>query len=101
VVQSPAQAFGPSLSGRFHSFLVEKETYLREVLRYVVLNPVRAKMVARPEDYRRSNYRSTAGLEATNIWLDVPATLGAFDDDPTVAQAQYQQFVLAKMESSE
>jgi REP element-mobilizing transposase RayT len=92
---------GHLFQGRFHSFLIEKETYLREVLRYVVLNPVRAKMVARPEDYRWSSYRSTAGLEAPDIWLDVPTALGLFDDDPAVAQRQYQEFVLAKMDSSE
>lgn len=92
---------GHLFQGRFHAFLVERETYLRELLRYVVLNPVRAKMVARPEDYRWSSYRSTAGLEAAGGWLDVPAALGLFDDDPAVAQRQYQEFVLAKMESSE
>ena len=92
---------GHLFQGRFHAFLVERETYLRELLRYVVLNPVRAKMVERPEDYRWSSYRSTAGLEAADIWLDVSAALGLFDDDPTVAQRQYQEFVLAKMESSE
>jgi putative transposase len=95
------QRSGHLFQGRFHSFLIERETYLREVLRYVVLNPVRAKLVARPEDYRWSSYRSTAGLEAANIWLDVHSALGMFDDDPTVAQRQYQQFVLAKIESSE
>jgi putative transposase len=46
---------GHLFQGRFHGVLVEKETYLRELLRYVVLNPVRAKMVARPEDYRWSS----------------------------------------------
>jgi putative transposase len=92
---------GHLFQGRFDSFLVERETYLRELMRYVVLNPVRAKMVARPEDYRWSSYRSTAGLEAADIWLDVPTALGLFDDDPTVAQRQYQEFVLAKIESSD
>lgn len=95
------QRSGHLFQGRFHSFLVERETYLRELLRYVVLNPVRAKMVARPEDYRWSSYRSTAGIEATDTWLDVPTALGLFDDDPTVAQRQYQEFVLAKIESSD
>ena len=92
---------GHLFQGRFDSFLVERETYLRELLRYVVLNPVRAKMVARPEDHRWSSYRSTAGLEATNDWLDVPTALGLFDDDSIVAQSQYQEFVLAKIENSE
>ena len=92
---------GHLFQGRFHSFLVEKETHLRELLRYVVLNPVRAKLVARPEDYRWSSYRSTAGLETTDHWLDVASILGLFDDDPTIARREYQEFVLAKVEGTE
>ena len=48
--------------GRFHSFVVEKEAYLQEVIRYVVLNPGRAKRGERPEDYRWSSYGAMAGL---------------------------------------
>lgn len=43
---------GHLFGDRFHSDLIEKESYLTEVVRYVVLNPVRAGMVGRPEDYR-------------------------------------------------
>src|ERR1700730_3741621 len=53
-----AQAFnrrhkrvGHLYQGRFDGRLVEKETYFLEVLRYDALNPVRAGMVARPDDY--------------------------------------------------
>lgn len=35
-----------------------------ELARYIVLNPVRARMVERPEDYRWSSYRATVGLKA-------------------------------------
>jgi putative transposase len=91
---------GHLFEGRFHSFLVEKETYLRELVRYVVLNPVRAKMVARPEDYLWSSYRSTAGLEPSEQWLDVPSILGLFDDDPAIAQREYQEFVRAKIDGA-
>ena len=55
--------WGHLFGGRFKAFLVEKEAYFTEVLRYVVLNPVRAGMVTTPEKYRWSSYRSTAGLE--------------------------------------
>jgi hypothetical protein len=71
------------------------------LLRYVVLNPVRAKMVARPEDFRWSSYRSTAGLDVAEDWLDVNSIFDLFDDDPVVAMRQYQELVLAKVESSE
>jgi putative transposase len=92
---------GHLFQGRFHSFLVEKQSYFREVLRYVVLNPVRAKMVDRPEDYVWSSYRSMAGLEAPPAWLDTRAVLQLFDDDPEVAQRVYQAFVAARIDSSE
>jgi len=92
---------GHLFQGRFHAVLVEKETYLRELLRYVVLNPVRAKMVARPEDYRWSSYRSAAGLDVAEDWLDVTSIFDLFDDDPVIAMRQYQEFVLAKVENSE
>jgi len=95
------QRSGHLFEGRFHAFLVEKETYLRELLRYVVLNPVRAKIVARPENYRWSSYRSTAGLEAADHWLDVASILSLFDDDPSVARCEYQEFVLTKVEGTE
>lgn len=85
---------GHLFEGRFHAF--EKESYFLELLRYVVLNPVRAKMVARPEDYHWSSYRSTAGSETAEAWLDAASILDRFDTDSTVAQQRYQAFVLAK-----
>ena len=92
---------GHLFQGRFKSFLIEKETYLREVLRYVVLNPVRAKMAELPEQYKWSSYRATAGLETAEPWLDVSSVHALFDADPAAAQAIYQEFVTAKVTSSE
>ena len=92
---------GHLFQGRFKSFIIETGTYAAEVLRYVVLNPVRAKMVARPEDYRWSSYRATAGLEAAPSWLDLAAVYLQFDSDPAAAQARYTEHVLAKVDSCE
>lgn len=88
------QRSGHLFQGRFKSFLIEGETYFAEVLRYVVLNPVRAKMVQRPEDYRWSSYHATAGLIASD-WLDVRAALRPFGDDMALAEANYREFVQA------
>ncbi|MFZ2492118.1 MAG: transposase [Thermoanaerobaculia bacterium] len=93
--------WGHLFGGRFKSFLIEKEAYFTEVLRYVVLNPVRAGMVARPEDYRWSSYRATAGLERAPEWLDLDAALGPFAPDPSVARTWYREFVLAKIGSTD
>ena len=89
--------WGHLFGGRFKAFLVEKESYFTEVLRYVVLNPVRAGMVERPEDYRWSSYRATAGLEDAPDWLDIDSALNAFAPDKELAQTYYREFVLAKI----
>jgi hypothetical protein len=88
---------GHLFQGRFKAFLVDQETYFADVLRYVVLNPVRAKLCERPEDYRWSSYRATAGLEAAPEWLDVAAVHGLFGPDKETAQPAYRDFVLAKI----
>ena len=92
---------GHLFQGRFHAFIVEKEAYFAELLRYVVLNPVRAKMVERPEDYRWSSYRATAGLETPPPWLDVSAALAWLDPDQDTAQRAYREFVHAKIGCNE
>lgn len=84
---------GHVLQGRYKSILVERDAYLRELCRYVVLNPVRAGMVEQAADYPWSSYRASAGLEAAPAWLDVPGVQALFGDDPTVAAERYARFV--------
>ena len=93
--------WGHLFGGRFKAFLIDKETYLTEVLRYVVLNPVRAGLAARPEAYRWSSYRATAGLESAPEWLDQHAPLAPFAPDTQLAQTYYREFVAAKINSDE
>jgi REP element-mobilizing transposase RayT len=86
------QRSGHLFQGRFKSFLVDDEVYFKQVLRYVVLNPVRAGMVQRPEDYRWTSYRATAGLEAVPPWLDTAAVFEEFGDHAPCDE--YREFVL-------
>jgi hypothetical protein len=72
-----------------------------EVAATIVLNPVRAKIVARPEEYRWSSYRARAGLEPAPAGLDLAAVCAHFDLDPAAAQARYAEDVLARVESRE
>jgi putative transposase len=97
---------GHLFQGRFHAFLIHaflnnEEAYLAEVLRYVVLNPVRAGMAARPEAYRWSSYRATGGFEKAPEWLDVATVLALFERQSPSTEACYRDFVLAKVESQE
>src|SRR5258706_8306926 len=60
---------GHVFQGRFKAILVERDSYLLELCRYVVLNPVRAKMVKQPKQYQWSSYRATAGIDAAPPFL--------------------------------
>lgn len=53
---------GHVCQGRYQAIIVQKESYLVELARYVVLNPVRARMVHTPDQWPWSSYRATAGL---------------------------------------
>jgi REP element-mobilizing transposase RayT len=90
---------GHLVEGRFDARLIDTGMYMAEVLRYVVLNPVRANMVARPEDYQWSSYRATAGLDIAPGWLDVTDALSYFggNENRLLAQANYQDAVLSKI----
>jgi REP element-mobilizing transposase RayT len=84
---------GHLFQGRFKSFLIEKEAYFLEVLRYVVLNPVRAGMVARPEDYVWSSHRAVIGDAPAPEWLAVDDVLAQFGWEREIARARYRHFV--------
>jgi len=84
---------GHIFQGRFKAILVEKESYLLEVSRYIVLNPVRAKMVERPEAWRWSNYNATAQITSAPEFLTVDWILGCFADNKKGATECYREFV--------
>jgi hypothetical protein len=74
---------------------VEKDAYLLELSRYVVLNPVRAGMVADCRDWSWSSYRATVGEEAAPLWLESDWILGQFATDRALAVRRYVDFVRA------
>lgn len=84
---------GHVLQGRFKSVLVEKDSHLMELARYVVLNPVRAKMVRSTKDWKWSSYRAMAGLEEVPEFLTTSWILSQFDRDLTRAKHAYRKFV--------
>ena len=77
---------------RYKAIHVETAAYMKRLARYVVLNPVRAKMVARPEDFRWSSYRATAGLDQAPEWLRVAALVPYFGEADTW-RGNYAEFV--------
>lgn len=86
---------GHLFQGRYKAILVQKDSHLLELTRYVVLNPVRAGMVMRPEDWAWSSYRAMIQAASEPRWLDVDWTLSQFGMSRTQAVAAYRQFVMA------
>jgi REP element-mobilizing transposase RayT len=86
---------GHLFQGRFKAFIVDKDSYLLELNRYIVLNPVRAGMVSSAEEWPWSSYRVTAGLETGTSFLHTDWTLGFFSDITSEAHGFYISFVHA------
>jgi len=84
---------GHLFQGRFKAILMERESYLLELSRYVVLNPVRAGLVVAPSDWPWSSYRATVGEAPAPVWLETDAVLRAFADERTTAVVGYRRFV--------
>jgi putative transposase len=84
---------GHLLQGRFKAILIEKDSHLLEVCRYVVLNPVRAEVVERPGDWKWSSYRATSGQENSHPCLTIDWILGQFSRERVKAGEQYRRFV--------
>jgi len=84
---------GHLLQGRYKSILIQKDSHLLEVCRYVVLNPVRARIVEVPEAWKWSSYKATAGRGSAHPCLTVAWVLGQFSGKRITAEKEYRRFV--------
>ena len=87
------QRSGHLLQGRYKAILIQKDTHLLEVCRYVVLNPVRAGLKKRPEDWKWSSYLATAGREPAHPSLTTDWALSQFGKPRGKAEEEYREFV--------
>ena len=94
-INSAYQRVGHVFQGRYKSILVEKESYLLELARYVVLNPVRAGMVDDPQQWPWSSYAAMTGEKQAPPWLQTDWILGQFDRNRGQAVMGYVDFVRA------
>ena len=86
---------GHLFQGRYKAILVDKESYLLELARYIVLNPVRASMVRTADQWEWSSYRATAGIAERAPLLTTDWILACFADKRNQAQERYRRFVQA------
>ena len=80
------QRVGHVFQGRFKAILVESNTYLLELARYIVLNPVRARMVHSTGEWPWSSYRATAGMVEGHDSLTTDWVLSKFSGQKRVAR---------------
>lgn len=85
---------GHIFQGRFKAILVQKESYLLEVCRYVVLNPVRAGLVSYPEEWKWSSYLATMGMVEKPKFLCSDWILAQLGHDMVTARKAYRDFVI-------
>ncbi|MBA3735717.1 MAG: transposase [Actinobacteria bacterium] len=74
---------------------VERDSHLLEAARYIVLNPVRAGICKRPEQWRWSSYRATVDLEHPLDFFAASQLLALFGARPGKARAAFRDFVAA------
>ena len=83
---------GHLFQGRYKSILIDKDNYLLELSRYIHLNPVRKKMVEKPEDYIYSSYTAYISQEQYEIvYQDL--ILGMISKEKKEAKRRYKDFV--------
>ena len=84
---------GHLFQGRFHSVLVEAESYAKELSRYIHLNPVRSEIVDRPERFPWSSYGYYRGAGIPERWLETSVILKLFGDSQRAAERAYVEYV--------
>ena len=84
---------GPLMQGRYKSVLVEGAGHWLELSRYVHLNPVRAGLCKRPEDWFWSSYRAYHRPVLRPEWLDCQTVLAEFGKDEAKARRAYREYM--------
>jgi hypothetical protein len=78
---------------RYWSELLQSESHMLAVIRYIAVNPVPAGMCQRPRHWPWSSARATAGLEPCPDFLDVDWVLRNFAGDTGTAAAIYERLI--------
>lgn len=91
---------GTLWEGRYKSSPISTDEYLLACCRYVELNPVRAGLVAAPEDYRWSSYRAKVGILQQD-WLDFDPQYLGLAKTAKKRREKYQKFMLETISEKE
>jgi REP element-mobilizing transposase RayT len=86
---------GHLFQGPFKCILVDRDSYLLEVIRYVILNPVRARMVKAAGQYPWSSYREMIGKSEPPEWSNRDWILSQYGKRTASAQQSFIKFIRA------
>lgn len=91
-VQLRLSTTGHLFERRYHSVLVDADSYLLTLIRYIHLNPVRAGLVVDPASYRWSSHQTYLG-RSVRRWVTTDFAMNLLAPDPQLAQARYQDLM--------
>ncbi len=98
-VNATEKSMGHLFQGRYKGLIIDKDSYLLELTRYIHCNPVRAGLVANPAKYRWSSHQAYLGGESIP-WLTTGTVLAQFASQTKKARSLYLRFVQAGVEES-
>jgi putative transposase len=84
---------GHLFQGRYKSVLVEADEYSAELTRYIHLNPVKAGITGKADEYQWSSYRAYIGAAPTPEWLKPRFILVSFGKSEPISRKNYRDFV--------
>lgn len=84
---------GHLFQGRYKALMIDADSYLLALIRYIHLNPLRAGMVSRPEEYPWSSHPSYLGIVPGPPWLTTDWALARFAGQSGLAVERYREFV--------
>ncbi len=77
------------------------EESIKRRARYIDLNPVKANLCSRPEEWPWSSYAAAMALEFPRPFHQPDELLSLFDEDPRAARRAYRRFVRAGHDEDE
>ena len=90
---------GPLFRGRYKSIVVESDSYLLELVRYIHRNPLQAGFVKRLEDYRWSSHRMYISRGSEVNWLHKEFVLSMLEADKQKRRQAYIDFMKKEEEA--
>ena len=91
-INQKQKRIGHLFQGRYKAIMVDRDAYLLELVRYIHLNPVRAKLVRQPQNYAWSGHRAYLGQEAL-AWLTTDWVLSQFGTRLATSRKRYEIFL--------